>query len=142
LDLITTLGSLAAILILGLLAGKMFPVKIMLNDERVRRNMARYAPEAIVSEVLVGNDGRSAIVLLTAPDQCFGLVRQMGDRIVCRLVSAAEAVAVLPEHAKLTLVFDDFTQPEVKLLLDGDAQARALAAVKTVTSKSEALDAA
>lgn len=114
-----TLASLVAILLLGWLAGRLFPVKHRLTAERVSRNMLRYEPDAQINGMSISEDGLTALVQLGRPEKTVGLLRQMGDRVVCRIVQHADIRKIYKDHARLTLTFHDFTQPEVTLVLTG-----------------------
>ncbi len=141
-DLGLTLGSLVAIIILALLASKMFPNKGRLDADRVKRNLKRYAPEAKISDIMIDSTGKVAIAALKAPDGSFGFARLLGDRVVCRLLTSADIRKVYKDHARITLVFNDFTQPEITLTMAADTLPKAVALLDSFTSQQETAHAA
>lgn len=141
-DLGLTLGSLVAIIILALLAAKMFPNTGRLDADRVMRNLKRYAPEADIGDIMVDATGKVAIAALNAPVGSFGLARLLGDRVVCRLLTSADIRKVYKDHARMTLVFNDFTQPEITLTMPADTLPKAVKLLDSFTSQQETAHAA
>lgn len=141
-DIGLTLGSLAAIMILGWFAGRLFPVKNPLDAGRVERNLLRYEPDAHPDEVLISEDGLSALVTLHAPAGQIGVLRQLGDRVVCRLLGPGDIARVYSSQSSLTIVCADFTQPEITIVATDGNATKAKAMIETVLSAREALNAA
>lgn len=141
-DLGLTLGSLVAIIILALLAAKMFPNKGRLDADRVARNLMRYAPAADISDIMVDATGKVAVAALNAPADSLGLARLLGDRVVCRLLTSADIRKVYKDHARLTLVFNDFTQPEITLSMPLDTLPKTVKLLDRLTSQQETANAA
>jgi|GEM_PF-1507724 len=142
-DLGLTLGSLVAIIILALVAARMFPTsKQRLDADRVTRNLKRYAPDANIADIMIDSTGKVAITRLNAPKDSFGLARLLGDRVVCRLLTSADIRKVYKDHARITLVFNDFTQPEITLTMSADRLPNATALLDSFTSHEETAHAA
>ncbi|NVJ99619.1 MAG: hypothetical protein HWE25_15830 [Alphaproteobacteria bacterium] len=137
-----TIGSLLAIAALAWIAGRLFPVTKPLNEERVIRNLVRYEPDAKFDEILLSEDGQTAFVPLLAPENTIGLLHQLGDRVVCRIMGASEIAATRIDHASLTIVTQDFTQREVKLFLSEKPMATARKALNAITDTQETRHAA
>jgi hypothetical protein len=135
-DPILLFGSLAAILVMAFVAARMFPVKNLLDDGRVRRNITRYEPDAVVTDIYIANDGKAALAKLEAPADSVGLAVQLGDRVVCRILHAADITRVEKRDAKLVIHFDDFTQPSVSLLFDETTLPKAHELVSALTGVS------
>ncbi|WP_286831169.1 MULTISPECIES: hypothetical protein [Kordiimonas] len=141
-DLGLTLGSLVAIIVLALLTAKLFPNTGRLDADRVARNIVRYAPEAQVADVMVDATGKVALAALDAPADCFGLARLLGDRVVCRLLTSADIRKVYKDHARITLVLNDFTQPEITLTMPAATLAQATKLLDGFANREEATHAA
>ncbi|WP_417456954.1 hypothetical protein [Kordiimonas sp.] len=114
-DPVQVFGSLAAIIVTALIAWRMFPARTPLDDGIVRRNLARYAPDARIASVYLSKNAKAAVASLTSPASSIGLAVRMGDRVVCRILQAADIKSVQVTGETLFLVFDDFTQPNIKL---------------------------
>lgn len=140
-DPVQLFGSLAAILVTAFIAARMFPVKNPLDDDRVRRNLLRYEPDAVVRDILVSSDGQAALAQLDTPAGSLGLAVQLGDRVVCRILHGADIKKVETSQGKLVIHFDDFTQPSVTLPFDEDQLTTAHELVKDMAAPSMPEDA-
>ena len=114
-DPVQVFGSLAAILVTAFIAARMFPVKNPLDETRVRKNLLRYEAGAVVTEIHIADGGKAALARLEAPLESIGLAVQLGDRVVCRILRAADIRRASTRGNKLVIHFDDFTQPSVTL---------------------------
>lgn len=114
-DPVQVFGSLAAIIVTALIAWRMFPARTPLDDGIVKRNLARYAPGAHIAAIYLSRDKKAAVASLTSPSSSVGLAVRMGDRVVCRILQAADIKRIQVTDETLFLVFDDFTQPNIKL---------------------------
>jgi len=141
-DLGLTLGSLVAIVILAFLASKMFPNRGRLDDDRVSRNLMRYEPDADIGDIFIDATGKFALVALKSPAENLGLVRLLGDRAVCRLLTDADIRSVFKDHARITLVLNDFTQPEITLTMSNDTLKSVADLLEAFTNKLESAHAA
>ncbi|WP_417463780.1 hypothetical protein [Kordiimonas sp.] len=114
-DPVQVFGSLAAIIVTALIAWRMFPARTPLDDGIVKRNLARYAPDAHIAAIYLSRDKKAAVASLTSPASSIGLAVRMGDRVVCRILQATDIKSVQVSGETLFLTFDDFTQPNIKL---------------------------
>ena len=128
---ILLLGSLAAIVVTAFIAARLFPVKNPLDDGRVTRNLMRYEPDAVVGDIYITTDGKAALAKLEAPEESIGMTVQLGDRVVCRILRAADIKKAETRDDKLVIRFDDFTQPSVTRPFDADS----LSAVRALVNK-------
>lgn len=138
-DPVQVLGSFAAIVITALLAWRMFPARTPLNDQIVRRNIARYAPEARIASTFLSKNAKAAVASLTSPALGVGLAVRLGDRVVCRILQAADIKNVRTSGDTLVLTFDDFTQPSIKLDFDPSTLAEVSALFDELTSNDKDL---
>jgi hypothetical protein len=135
-DPVQLFGSLAAILVTAFIAARMFPVKNPLDDTRVRRNLMRYEPDAVVTDIYIAKNGKAALAKLDAPADSLGLAVQLGDRVVCRILHATDIRRIEKRDGKLVIHFDDFTQPSVTLLFEGTTLSKACELVNTFATIS------
>lgn len=140
--LILTASSLIAIAFLSFLAAKLYPAPAGLTPERAQRNMLRYEPDAEIASIFLSADKQVALVELAAPADTLGLLRQLGDRVVCRLVQRHEIETVRWQNDSLTLSFDDFTQPQISLIYAPEQRENLEAVVATILPQPETADAA
>ncbi|WP_417460845.1 hypothetical protein [Kordiimonas sp.] len=138
-DPVQVLGSLIAIIVTAFLAWRMFPARTPLDDQIVRRNLARYAPEAHVASVFLSKNAKAAVASLTSPASSVGLAVRLGDRVVCRILQPNDIKNVRPSGDALLLVFDDFTQPNIKLEFDTATLAEVSLLFDELTSNNEEL---
>ncbi len=137
-----TVASLLAISVLGAVAGKLFPVSSDLNEQRVSRNLLRYEPLAEIERVFISSDKKTAIVHLNQPDKTFGLLQQLGDRVVCRVVGFTDVETATWEDSTVRLTLQDFTQPTITLALEAADAAQVKAVIDSVVNQREVPDAA
>ena len=117
--------SFIAITLLALIARWLFPVQKSLDAERVRHNFSRCYPDLTPGEAIIAEDGTAALLPIAASEKELGLVTQPGDRVVCRLLTAADIAALERQDDRLYIRFHDFTYPGLYFLLSGDAQEKA-----------------
>lgn len=123
-DLIQIGGSLIAIMVLALIAGRLFPVKGELTRERVLRNVRRFCPdiefEAISAKLFIGAKGDAAVLLF--PDPCDGIAvaTALGDRVVVRHLDDLSKITASGIKGSLALDTHDFTQPAIVIDLPKD----------------------
>ena len=136
-DPIQIIGSLVAIMVVAFMASRMFPVRTMLDEGRVRRNLERYEPSARFSDILISSDGTVALAALNSPADSLGLAVQMGDRVVCRILTKADIRAFVANTGRVHVKFNDFTQPTLTLVLDTATEKKALALLGALTSQKD-----
>ncbi|WP_417448797.1 hypothetical protein [Kordiimonas sp.] len=139
-DPVQILGSLAAILLLAFIAMRMFPVKAPLDDGKVTRNLQRYEPDAKISEIYLTEDGKAALIQLQAPANALGLTVQLGDRVVCRVITGQDIKRADISHGKLVIHFDDYTQPAIKLAYGIEVLPKVQDLVNTVATSGPTKD--
>lgn len=139
---ILTVASLLAISLLGAFAGKLFPVSSGLNEQRVSRNLLRYEPLAEIERVFISSDKKAAIVHLNQPNKTFGLLLQLGDRVVCRVVSFTDVETATWEDSTVRLALQDFTQPTVTVALETADVDHVKTVIESVARQQEISDAA
>ncbi|MCJ9428985.1 hypothetical protein [Kordiimonas marina] len=113
--------SFIAITLLALIARWLFPVKKQLDAERVSRNFARCYPDLVQGQAIIADDGAAALLPIAANDTEVGLVTQPGDRVVCRLLVAADIAALERKDDRLHIRFHDFTYPDLDFMASGVA---------------------
>lgn len=140
--LLLTIASLLAIAVLAVIASKLFPIAANLDEKRVRRNMLRYEPTAQIVGVFISTDRQTALVQLTRPQKTFGLVRQMGDRVVCRVIFPTDIGTYTWQNSVVHLSLQDFTQPTVTLSLGAADVDQVKEVIDSVAPQQEITDAA
>lgn len=141
-DISLTVGSLIAITILSWVASRLYPVNKPLTASRVENNLLRYAPEVKIQSIVLSEDGQSALVKLDSPQGQFGLLHQLGDRVVCRIMSRSDVARLYWGHANLTVASSDFTQPQVSLVLTDQNRKQAEDLLEPIMQARETLNAA
>ena len=103
------------------LVWKLFPKPAPLTIERVKINFFRCFPDMPVASVLLDQSDSSALIGVSdSPDQ-FGIAKQMGDRVMIRLMKAEDIQNIDQVGKSVKLSFKDFTLPAIKITLDAEA---------------------
>lgn len=123
-DLIQISGSLIAIMVLALIAARLFPVKGGLTRERVLSNVTRFCPdiefEVLAAKVFVSAKGDAAVLVFPSPSDGIAIATALGDRVVVRHINDLSKVAVSRTKNSLALDTHDFTQPTIAIDLPED----------------------
>ncbi|NVJ71210.1 MAG: hypothetical protein HWE08_12690 [Alphaproteobacteria bacterium] len=141
-DLGLTLGSLLAITILALIAAKLFPVSSGLDEGRVKRNLKRYEPDLEFGKTYVATGGKIALAEIINRPDVIGLTHLLGDRVVCRILTASDIKRVHRGRAKLAIELNDFTQPEISMVFPTDVAADAENLLNSISKPAETAHAA
>lgn len=138
-DFVQIGGSLAAIVILALIARWLYPNKAELTEDRVIRNVARYCPDteldARADKTYLSQDNKNAIFVFGQARFGIATATALGDRVVVRHYADTSEVDFRLENGKLSLVTDDFTQPSFTVALGEDDVSDLLSAVNDTTAK-------
>lgn len=136
-DWILFSGSLITIAILAFIVHRVFPEKT-LGKQAMLDDYQRYNPDAKLGEIFVSTDERSLIVKATTTSGSqLGMVRQIGDQLVCRTLVTGDYVNV-DTNGALKISCSDFTAPEFTFALETNALAGAQAAFAPYINKQEA----
>jgi hypothetical protein len=131
-DPLQLIGSLIAIVLLALVAGKLFPAPKAITPEQASDDYKRYAPDVGYEAPIMAKDGKAA--LIPAPDgNSLGLVTLLGDQPVCRTITAADRPMLSRINGTLKLTSHDFTHPATLLALDIEAEKQVEALVAALT---------
>jgi len=114
--LILVVGGIAAIALLLHLSGK--SRRLVMSPEDARSAWHRHFPDDTIREALITPDGHAALILT---DQGPGLVWAMGLGTAARHLLDVDLIDT-PDG--LTVMFHDFTAPNVTLHLPEDMRAR------------------
>lgn len=134
-DLIQLAGSLIAILVLALLAWKLFPNNSKIDKDRAARNIKRYCPDIGDSDIsnahfFISTCGQTAFVSL--PKQCgIVILRQTGDRIAVRHFGTEINMHVSEKNDGVRININDFTMPAITLRLNENDKAVLLSTLET-----------
>lgn len=138
-DFVQIGGSLAAIVILALIARWLYPNKAELTEDRVIRNVARYCPDteldAKADKTYLSLDKKNAIFIFGQVRFGIATATALGDRVVVRHYADVSEVEFRFENGKLSLVTDDFTQPSFTLSLGQNEVSALLSAVNNSPEK-------
>ncbi|MCK0069842.1 hypothetical protein [Kordiimonas laminariae] len=136
-DWILFSGSLVTIAILAFVIHRVFPEKT-LGKQAMLDDYQRYNPDAKLDDAIVSVDERSLIVkAITASGNQLGLVRQIGDQLVCRTLVEGDQVNI-SAGGTLKVSCPDFTAPEFTFALEADALANAEELLVPYTNNQEA----
>lgn len=121
-DIIQLAGSLIAILLLALLAWRLFPVQSKMDIDRVKRNIRRYCPDlsediANNARIFISSCGQAAIADLKTNNGIV-VLRQTGDRIAVRRFGSETNMRVTQKNNSLRIDIHDFTMPAFMVDLD------------------------
>ncbi|MEX0299260.1 MAG: hypothetical protein AB3N28_09330 [Kordiimonas sp.] len=130
-------SSLVAIVLLALVAGKMFPVPSGLTADRIRKNYMRYAPESAPGNPIISINKQVSILPMADSSSEIGLVTQLGDRVVCRTLTKATEISWETKNDTLIVNHGDFTQPSVKLNLPPEMLHQAVALLSKHTAQNK-----
>ncbi len=133
-QLLQLLSSLIAIAILAFIASRLFPNNKPLGTNALFQDYARYCPDAKLGMAINAIDEYAAIIETISPAQEIGLVKQMGDQIVCRTITRQDTVNISEDGNLLTLTTNDFTQPVFLIPLSEEDMAKAKNLLSRLTS--------
>ncbi len=139
-DLVQIGGSLIAIIVLAVIAARLFPVKGGLTRERVLRNVRRFCPdiefEVVSAKVFIGTKGEAAVLLFPDPHDGVAVATALGDRVVVRHIEDLSTITASRNKSGLTVDTHDFTQPTVALDLPEEQVSDLMALLTTEQSIS------
>jgi len=126
LELLLTLvvGGIAAVVLLVHLVGWSKP--LTLSAKSAREEFVWDNPGAVIRDVVLSEDGRSALVELE--DGGTGFVEVLGDGTLTRRLARETVVRVDRAGARLNIVLSDFTDPRLTITFSNEEKARKWAA--------------
>lgn len=140
-DIVQIVGSLIAISVLALIAGRLFRAPEKLTAERVVRNIARYCPdidiEAVQPDIVLGQKGKAAVARFGDAADGIAIVTAFGDRVVVRHIPDVSTVDAAPSTEGVNISMHDFTQPTVALALDEGSRETLLEWLNTPLTQNE-----
>lgn len=141
-DPVQLVVSFILIVLVALLAAKLFPANEVLTEASVLDDYQRYNPDAVVVNSIVGLDLQTALLQLDSRQQQLGMVTRLGDRLVCRTVLVGDIASFAANGDQLTIHSHDFTLPKITIRLAAEDMTAAQDLVSAFTSENGGTNAA
>lgn len=133
------IGSLIAVIIVALIAARLFPTKSKLTKERVINNVIRYCPHVDFTSasplVYLSENHATAVALFPDHGDGFAIASALGDRVVVREIPDTNMVTVTETENGLSFDLGDFTQPTIEMLLSADQRRSLISQLTSLQSK-------
>jgi hypothetical protein len=119
-ELAKLLQSLVGVFFVFGLVYWLFPKDKSLSRKLAETDFQRLYPETIIQDIIISDDFRTAIVLPRDGNNCFGVIKILGDRTVTKLLSVHEIAKMQIDPNLFHLSVNDFTFPSFTMNLSPD----------------------